>query len=63
MLLKVNDLVVNYGAVPVLKGVSLEVPQGEITGLIGANGAGKTTLVSTISRINQTNFRQCGILR
>jgi len=42
-------LQVNYGASSALKGISLEVREGEIVTLLGANGAGKTTLLRTIS--------------
>lgn len=49
MLLEVNDLHVSYGAIRALKGVSCQVPEGEIVALIGANGAGKTTTLRTIS--------------
>ena len=48
-MLKVRDLVVNYGAIQAVKGVSFDVKQGEIVTLIGANGAGKSTLLHTIS--------------
>ncbi|MCG0555283.1 ABC transporter ATP-binding protein [Lactiplantibacillus plantarum] len=48
-MLKVRDLVVNYGAIQAVKGVSFDVQQGEIVTLIGANGAGKSTLLHTIS--------------
>lgn len=48
-MLKVKDLVVNYGAIQAVKKVSFEVNQGEIVTLIGANGAGKSTLLHTIS--------------
>jgi branched-chain amino acid transport system ATP-binding protein len=48
-LLAIRDLEVAYGAVQALRGVSLEVADGEIVTLIGANGAGKTTLLRTIS--------------
>ncbi|MEO1712653.1 MAG: LPS export ABC transporter ATP-binding protein, partial [Bacteroidota bacterium] len=43
MKLRAEDLVKIYGARKVVKGVSLEVNQGEIVGLLGPNGAGKTT--------------------
>ena len=47
-LLKVEDLVVNYGPINALKGISLEVNKGEIVTLIGSNGAGKSTMLRTI---------------
>lgn len=53
MLLKIKDLVVNYGKAQALKGVSLEVGEGEVVSLIGANGAGKTTLLRSISALKR----------
>jgi len=50
-MLKVRDLVVAYGAIEVLHGISFDVEQGEIVTLIGANGAGKTTTLQTISSL------------
>ena len=41
----VADLTFNYGAMSVLEQISLDVPTGEIFGILGANGAGKTTLI------------------
>lgn len=48
-MLSVQDLNVYYGSIHALKGVSLEVNEGEIVTLIGANGAGKSTLLKTLS--------------
>jgi len=48
-MLKVRDLHVSYGGIRALKGISLEVQEGEIVTIIGANGAGKSTLLNTIS--------------
>lgn len=48
-MLTVNDINVFYGAIHAIKGVSLEVNEGEIVTLIGANGAGKSTILRTIS--------------
>ena len=47
-MLKVEDIHVYYGAIHAIKGISLEVSQGEIVTLIGANGAGKTSILNTI---------------
>lgn len=47
-MLKVENLVVSYGGIEALKGISLNVPEGKIITLIGANGAGKSTLLRTI---------------
>jgi branched-chain amino acid transport system ATP-binding protein len=48
-MLKIENLHVYYGAIHALKGISLEVNEGEIVTLIGANGAGKTTTLHTVS--------------
>ncbi|ABM94087.1 MULTISPECIES: ABC transporter ATP-binding protein [Methylibium] len=48
-LLKVSGLKVAYGGIQAVKGVSLEVRQGELVSLIGANGAGKTTTLKAIT--------------
>lgn len=48
-MLEIKDLVVNYGVITALQGISLTVKQGAIVTLIGANGAGKTTTLRAIS--------------
>jgi branched-chain amino acid transport system ATP-binding protein len=48
-MLEIRNLVVNYGVITALQGISLAVKQGAIVTLIGANGAGKTTTLKAIS--------------
>ena len=48
-ILEIKDLVVSYGGIEAVKGISLEVPEGEIVTLIGANGAGKSTTLKSIA--------------
>jgi len=50
-MLKVNNISTYYGNIQALKGVSLEVQEGEIVTLIGANGAGKTTTLMSLCGI------------
>jgi branched-chain amino acid transport system ATP-binding protein len=47
-MLKVNDLSVAIGSVPIIRGASLALDEGEMCGLIGRNGAGKTTLLRAL---------------
>jgi branched-chain amino acid transport system ATP-binding protein len=49
MLLKVDDIHVSYGRLVAVRGVSLEVAEGEIVCIVGPNGAGKSTTLSTIA--------------
>lgn len=50
-MLEVKDLHTNYGSIQALKGINLEVYEGEIVTLIGSNGAGKSTTLSSITGI------------
>jgi branched-chain amino acid transport system ATP-binding protein len=51
VLLEVKGLEVHYGGIRAVKGIDLEVAQGELVCLIGANGAGKTTTLKAICRL------------
>ena len=51
-LLRVEDIHTYYGSIEALKGISLEVHEGEIVTLIGANGAGKSTTLRSINGLN-----------
>jgi branched-chain amino acid transport system ATP-binding protein len=51
LLLDVSGLVVRYGAITAVRGIDLQVTDGETVGIVGANGAGKTSLLSAIAGI------------
>ena len=50
-MLRIRDLVTSYGQLDVLRGISLDAAEGEITCLLGPNGAGKTTTMFTIAGV------------
>jgi len=50
-MLELKDVVVNYGSIAALHGISISIEQGSIVTLVGANGAGKTTTLRTISGV------------
>ena len=50
-MLELKDVVVNYGSISALHGISLKVERGSIVTLVGANGAGKSTTLRTISGV------------
>lgn len=54
-LLEVKDLVVHYGMIEAIKGISFDVNEGEVIALIGANGAGKTTTLHTITGLKKAS--------
>jgi branched-chain amino acid transport system ATP-binding protein len=47
-LLRISDLHVSYGALPAVRGVHLELPDGDLRVILGANGAGKTTIIKAV---------------
>lgn len=58
MMLEVNDLVVNYGGIRALRGISFHLNEAEILSIIGANGSGKTTTLNTIAGIKKPKSGQ-----
>ncbi len=50
-MLTLTNVESTYGPVRALRGVSLEVPEGQIVTVLGSNGAGKTTILKTVSGI------------
>ncbi|WP_039852014.1 ABC transporter ATP-binding protein [Magnetospirillum fulvum] len=51
MLLELSGLSSHYGRIPALKGIDIEIAEGELVALVGANGAGKTTLLRCLSGV------------
>ena len=58
MRLEIKDLHVHYGKIEAIKGISVNVNEGDIVTLIGANGAGKTTMLKTISGLRPVSSGQ-----
>lgn len=53
MILKIDNLVVNYGYISALRGITIDVNKGEVVTLIGGNGAGKTTTLMSVSGLTK----------
>lgn len=60
--IQTNSLTRYYGSTPALKGLSLAVPTGQVTALIGHNGAGKTTLIRLLLGVLQPTRGNCKLL-
>src|SRR5436190_21371639 len=54
-ILSLDNIAKAYGPVQALKGVSFEIPQGSVFGILGPNGSGKTTLLSIILDVLKAN--------
>lgn len=54
-MLKIENLHIKYGAIHAVKGIDLEVNEGEIVTLIGANGAGKSSILKALSGLEKPN--------
>jgi branched-chain amino acid transport system ATP-binding protein len=52
-MLTIEDLVVRYGSITAVRGVSMQIEAGAIVGIVGPNGAGKSTLLSTIAGLQR----------
>ena len=56
-MLKIENLHIKYGAIHAVKGIDIEVNEGEIVTLIGANGAGKTSILKALSGLVKPSER------
>ena len=59
-ILEIRDLQVHYGGIEAVRGISLDVPEGEIVTLIGANGAGKSSTLRAIAGLVESALKAQG---
>ena len=59
-MIRVTDIHKSFGTLEVLKGVSLDVAQGEVVSIVGASGAGKTTLLQIIGTLSRPDGARIG---
>jgi lipoprotein-releasing system ATP-binding protein len=57
-MLTAKNIKKNYGSLQVLKGIDLEINQGEVISIVGASGAGKTTLLQILGTLDQADSGQ-----
>jgi lipoprotein-releasing system ATP-binding protein len=60
-MLKATDLKKSYGSLQILKGIDLEIQQGEIISIVGSSGAGKTTLLQLLGTLEKPDFGSISI--
>lgn len=57
-MLEIKNLVVEYGIIKAIKGVNINVPEGQIIAILGANGAGKSSLIKSVSGLTKPSSGQ-----
>ena len=58
IMLEIKNLIVEYGIIKAIKGVNINVPEGQIIAILGANGAGKSSLIKSVSGLTKPSSGQ-----